>query len=206
MARNVYGLLPAPHDHPAGVIVNQEQDDISVTKAVATTALTLDPTTCAAADAGNLDCTAALSARFGAPAFHKLTVPAGYNFAGCNLLTVTTASKQAGLAASTGIGWYAADATASDQAMTSGRLVTTGELKQVGAGQLKVGGAAVLNQFVGVANCTVGQGSYDKVFKPFMQFENSPDGRIFRNWDRAQNYRISRAAPKFDRTAAVLAP
>ena len=55
-----------------------------------------------------------------------------------------------------------------------------------------------------MANCPVGTGSYDKVFKPFMQFENAPDGRVFRNWDRANNYRISRVAPQFDRTGAVL--
>ena len=88
--------------------------------------------------------------------------------------------------------------------MTTGRFVGTGLLKKAGAGQLKVGGPAVLNQFVGVANCPVGTGSYDKIFKPFMQFENSPDGRVFRNWDRANNHRVSRAAPQLDRTAAVL--
>ncbi len=200
----VYGKLPPAHEHPAPTIVNQDQDDVTVTKAVATTALTLDTSTCVPTGTGNLNCTEALAAKFGAPAFHDLIVPVGYTFAGCNLLTVTTASKQAGLTASTGIGWYAADATAAEQAMTTGRFVGTGVLKQVGAGQLKVGGPAVLNQFVGVANCPVGTGSYDKVFKPFMQFENSPDGRVFRNWDRANNYRISRAAPQFDRTGAVL--
>jgi len=200
----VYGLLPPPHDHPAPVIVNQDQDDITVTKAIATTPLTLDISKCVSAGAGNVNCTQALADKFGAPAFHDLIVPAGYNFAGCNLLTVTTASKQAALAASTGVGWFAADATAAEQAMTGGRFVKSGAFKQVSTGQLKSGDAAIVNQFVGVANCTVGSGSYDKLFKPFMQFENSPDGRIFRNWDRAGNYRISRAAAQFDRTGDVL--
>jgi hypothetical protein len=199
----VYGLLEA-HQHPAGTIVNQEEDDVAVLKAVAVTPLSLDPRTCAPADAGNVDCTAALAQKFGAPAFHTLIVPANYNFAGCSAMTVTTASKQPALATSTGIGWYASDATAADQAMTSGRFVPTAELKQVGAGTLKVGGPALLHQFVGVANCTVGAGSYDKVFKPFMQFENSPDGKVFRNWARAQNFRITRAAPTIDNTAQIL--
>ena len=34
-----------------------------------------------------------------------------------------------------------------------------------------------------------------------MQFEGAADGKIFRNWDLAQNYRISRAIPQFDRSA-----
>jgi hypothetical protein len=200
----VYGVLPTAHDDHPRPIINQEADDVSVTKAVATAPLQLDARTCAPADAGAVDCTAALGKKFGAPSLHAVIVPAGYNFAGCNLLTVTTASKDGGVATSTGIGWYAADATLADQAMTSGRFVRTGELKQVGTGQLKAGGTAILHQFVGVANCTVGPGSRDKVFKPFMQFENSPDKNIFRNWDRAQNYRVSRAAPQFDRTGDVL--
>jgi hypothetical protein len=53
----------------------------------------------------------------------------------------------------------------------------TGEMKQVSGEQLESGEPAVLNQFTGVANCSVGTGtgSDDKLFKPFMQFENSPD-------------------------------
>jgi hypothetical protein len=37
-----------------------------------------------------------------------------------------------------------------------------------------------------------------------MQFENSADGRIFRNWDLAENYRISATVTQFDRSAQVL--
>src|SRR5262249_51202986 len=151
-------------------------------------------------------CTAALGAKFGAPSLHAVIVSRGFDFAGCNVLTVTTASNQAGLANATGIGWYAADATAGSQSMTSGRFVPKDPLKQVGPAQLKGGAAAVLHEFVGVANCPAGTASLDRLFKPYMQFENSPDGRIFRNWDRAQNYRISRAVPQFDRSGDVLAP
>jgi hypothetical protein len=35
-----------------------------------------------------------------------------------------------------------------------------------------------------------------------MRFE-TPD-KVFRNWDLAANYEISRAAPRIDRTAEVL--
>jgi hypothetical protein len=201
----VYGALPPAHDH-AKPIINQAGDDVAVIKAVATAAFSLDTQGCAADKAGNVDCTLALAAKAGAPAFHTLIVPIGYNFAGCNLLTVTTASKQTGLTASTGIGWYAADALAGNQAMTSGRFVPTGSLKQVGSGTLVSGAPALLHQFVGLANCTVGQGSFDKLFKPYMQFDNSPEDKIFRNWDKAENYRISRTVPQFDRTGDVLQP
>jgi hypothetical protein len=201
----VYGLLP-PHPQHARPIVNQDRDDVTVTRASATAALTLDSKTCDQVGAGNADCTAALSRKFGAPSLHTVLVPVGFGFAGCNLLTVTTASNQAGLAVGTGIGWYASDAAAGSQAMTSGRFVRSGELKQVGTGQFKNGAPALLHEFVGVANCTVGQGSLDKVFKPFVQFENSDDGNIYRNWDRAQNHRITRVAPQLDRSGQVLGP
>jgi hypothetical protein len=39
-----------------------------------------------------------------------------------------------------------------------------------------------------------------------MQFENAPDGKIYRNWDLAENYRISSDFPQFDRSSDVLAP
>jgi len=71
---------------------------------------------------------------------------------------------------------------------------------------LKSGAAAVLHEFVGVANCAAGAGSLDRLFKPYMQFEAEGEGKIFRNWDVAQDYRISRAAPRFDRTGEVLRP
>jgi len=93
--------------------------------------------------------------------------------------------------------------------MTSGRFLATSVLKQAGTGVLKSGEPASLQEFVGVVNCSTGTapqaGSLDKLFKPFMQFENTPD-KIFRNWDNADNYRIGKAVPQFDRTADVLGP
>jgi hypothetical protein len=200
----VYGLLPhSPHLKP---IVNQNRDDVTVASASATAALALNTDTCPPADPGNVDCTAALGLQFGAPSLHNLIVPVGYDFAGCSLLRVTTAAKQTGLANAAGIGWYSAEATAGSQAMSSGRYVPKNELKQIGVARLKNGAPAVLHEFVGVANCPAGQGSFDRLFKPYMQFDNAVDGNIYRNWDLAQNYRISRAFPQFDRSADVLAP
>jgi hypothetical protein len=199
----VYGLLPEPPKPKP--IINQDSDDITVLKAQATEALTLDPRRCAQAPANSLDCTKALETKYGAPSLHTLIVPKAYNFAGCNLLRVTTASKQGAVVAATGVGFYAADATAGQQAMTTGRFVAGGSFKQKGTANLKVG-PGVLHEFIGVANCNVDQGSADRLFKPYMQFENGEDGKIYRNWDRAQNYRISRGFPQFDRSGDVLAP
>jgi hypothetical protein len=200
----VYGLLPA-HGAHGKPIVNQDADDVTVTQATATTALALDTRTCDAAAPGNVECTAALARKVGAPPLHAVVVPAGYDFAGCRLLTVTTASKQAALNDASGIGWYAADAAAGSQSMTNGRFVPKAELKPAGTATFRSGAPAVLNQFSAMAGCTVGGGSYDKLFKPFMQFDNAPDGNVYRNWDRAQDYRVSRAFPQFDRSADVLA-
>jgi hypothetical protein len=201
----VYGLLPKPQNRPKPII-NQEMDDVTVTKAVATTPIHLDTRTCAPSTAGNVYCTAAVSQLAGAPAFQTAVVPSGYDFGGCTLLTVITASKQSGLANTTGIGWYAADATPGSQAMTSGRFVPSGDLASAGNAVFKTGAPAIFHRFAAIANCSVGQGSFSKLFKPFMQFEDSPDGNIYRNWDTSANYTISRGAPQFDRTNAVIAP
>jgi len=72
--------------------------------------------------------------------------------------------------------------------------------------RLTNGAPALLHEFVGVANCPVGQGSFDRLFKPYMQFENAPDGKIYRNWDVAQNYRISRAFPHCPPERIIVAP
>lgn len=90
--------------------------------------------------------------------------------------------------------------------MTSGRFVTTGQFKQSGTATLKGGAPAVLHEFIAIANCTAGQASQDRLFKPYLQFENAADGNVYRNWDLAENYRISRAILQFDRSAEILAP
>jgi hypothetical protein len=201
----VYGLLP--HEPPAGPITNQDRDDVTVTKAELTGPVALDVSACSPVDVGTVDCTAALEAKLGAPSLKRILVPTAYDFAGCMALRVTTASKAAGLVASTGIGWYAADATPSSQAMTTGRFVPSGRLQGTGAATLKGGAPAVLHDFVALASCSAdAQTTRDLLFKPYMQFENSPDGKVFRNWDLARNYRIGRDVPRFDRSADVLAP
>lgn len=208
----VYGqLVKKP---PAKPIKDEVDIDLTLLKARATEKVALDLAACLPQANGLLDCTAALEQKYGAPSIHTLTVPRDQDFASCNLLRVYTASRADAFVASGGIGWYAADATAGSQAMTSGRFITPNRLKQVGTGvlteQLGKGVTALIHEYIGVANCTVGDASADKLFKPYMQFDNSPDV-TWRKWDLApwtanQNYRVSRAQPTLDFTTKVLQP
>jgi hypothetical protein len=124
------------------------------------------------------------------------------------VLRVTTASKTSGLAATSGIGFWSAQAADGNQTPEdSGRFVPKAQLRVVGTATLLNGAPATLHDFVGVANCPpTGTVSFSRLFKPYMQFEGTADGRIFRNWDLAPNYRISRDVSQFDRTADVLRP
>ena len=205
----VYGMLPQ-HVHPKP-IVNQDSADVTVVKASAGTPISLNPNDCSSATPGVMDCTGAFENKFGknkfgTPSIHSVLVPNGFQFPGCQLLRITTASKTAAITTSTGMGWYAADATAGSQSMTSGRFIATGQFKQVGTATLKGGTPTVLHEFIAIANCTAGQASQDRLFKPYLQFENAADGNTYRNWDLAENYRISRGIPQFDRSAEILAP
>ena len=74
----------------------------------------------------------------------------------------------------------------------------------MGQATLRNGAPATLHEFVGVANCPAGGATFGRLFKPYMQFAGAADGRIFRNWDLAENYRISPATPAFDRSNDVL--
>jgi hypothetical protein len=199
----VYGMLPPP----AAPIVNQDRDDVTVLRAAATTPLSLPLNRCTTLDAGSLDCTDAIAEFAGAPSFHRVVVAANQDLSGCALLRVTTASKADGLTNASGIGFWSAQAAAGVQAAEdSGRFVPKDQLHGVGTATLRNGAAAVLHEFVGVSNCPVaGSDSLSRLFKPYMQFEGAPDGRTYRNWDLAPNYRISRGAPEFDRSADVLA-
>jgi hypothetical protein len=198
----VYGLLASPA--PARPIVNQDRDDVTVLRA-ATTPLALQTSECAAIDAASVDCSDALARSAGAPAFHRVVVTANSSLSGCALLRVTTASKDTGLANATGIGfWSAAAADGNQAAENSGRFIPKAELKSVGSATLANGAAATLNEFVGVANCPLAPvGATSRLFKPYMQFAG-PDGRTFRNWDLAENYRISPTILQFDRSNHVL--
>jgi hypothetical protein len=200
----VYGLLdPAP----APVIVNQDRDDVAVVRAQ-TAPLTLGPNQCTSIDGVSVDCTEALAQAAGAPSLHRVVFGATQTFAGCALLRVTTASKSTGLANSTGIGFWSAQAADGNQAAEdSGRFVPKARLKAVGTGTLLNGAPATLHEFVGVANCPAGDGVVmSRLFKPYMQFEGAADGRIFRNWDLAENYRIGPTITSFDRSSDVLRP
>jgi hypothetical protein len=199
----VYGLLDGTGPRP--VVVNQDRDDVTVVRA-ATTPLTLDTSRCTPIDAGALDCTAALAETSGAPSFHRVVFAANQNVSGCALLRVTTASKDTGLANSSGIGFWSAQAAGGNQAAEdSGRFIPKGQLKAVGTATLLNGAPATLHEFVGVANCPAGgSDSLSRLFKPYMQFEGAADGKTYRNWDLATNYQIGRDVTQFDRSADVL--
>lgn len=199
----VYGLLP---NAPAAEIVNQDRDDVTVVRA-STTPLALNTANCTAVDGNSMDCTDALAQAAGAPGFHRVLVAANANLAACALLRVTTASKNAALANTTGIGfWSASIAGGNITAEDSGRFVAKAKLKAVGTATLRGGAAATLHEFAGVVNCNTGAGQQPpgRLFKPYMQFDAPADAKIFRNWDLATNYLISSTVTQFDRSADVL--
>jgi hypothetical protein len=198
----VYGLLqPQP---PPPQIVNQDRDDVTVVRA-ATSALTLDTTRCTPADGSSMDCTPAVAEAAQAPSFHRITFPTGADVSGCALVRVTTASKDTGLANSSGIGFWSTLAAGGNQAAeNSGRFVPKNQLKATGTATFLSGAPATLHEFAGVVNCpAAGPDALARLFKPYMQFE-APDNKIFRNWDLANNYLISNTVTEFDRSADVL--
>jgi outer membrane protein assembly factor BamB len=199
----VYGVNAAAPPHQE--VVNQNSADVSVVRA-ATEPLTLDTATCRKIDADSLDCTDALSQKIGRPSFRKVIVAPGQDLAGCALLRVIAAGKNDGLRNASGIGFWSSLALAGNQAAEdSGRFVPLANLVSVGTGALKSGAAATLFEFVGVANCAASNAADSAtLFKPYMQFENFPDGRIYRNWDLAGNYLIGPQVTQFDRTQDVL--
>jgi hypothetical protein len=199
----VYGVDAAPP--PPREVVNQTSEDVSVVRA-ATEPLILDTTTCNQIDAGSLDCTDALVKKVGRPSLQKVILAPQQSVAGCALLRVTAAGKNDGLRNATGIGFYSSQALAGNQAAEdSGRFVPSAKLASVGNGNLKDGAAATLFEFVGVVNCSASNAAESStLFKPYMQFETATNGPIFRNWDLAGNYVVSREVPSFDRARDVL--
>ena len=202
----VYGLLPATTP-PA--IVDQARDDVTVVRASTSplSGLGFDTKQCTAIDAVSVDCTERLAqAADGAPAFHRVVLAAAQDLSGCTVIRVTTASKDGGIASASGIGFWSAQVTGGNvTAENSGRFVARAALKAISAATLQNGAPATLHEFVGIANCPLGQGTVlGRLFKPYMQFEGTPDGRIFRNWDLADNYRIDGGITQFDRSAQVL--
>jgi hypothetical protein len=198
----VYGLMPPAPPHE--MVVNQNSDDVAVVRAV-TGALTLDASACQKVDASTIDCTAALSQNVGRPALFHSILPANQNLADCSLLRVTVAAKNDGLNNGTGVGFWSSQAFAGNQAADdSGQFTPKAQLPSAGAATLKSGADATLIEFVGVVNCPASDGSdISRLFKPYMQFEPG-NGNIYRNWDTAANYRISRDVTGFDRSGEVL--
>ena len=198
---SVYGSGAAPP--PNMVIVNQGGEDVAVLRAAAGP-LALDASACTRVNDDSIDCTNALAQKLGRPSLERAVLPK--DMGGCALLRTTVASKDDGLRNATGIGFWATQALAGDQAAGDmGRFVPRAGLVSVGRGTLKDGAAATLFEFVAVVNCRAGNaGARETLFKPYMQFENAGDGRIYRNWDVAQNYRITDQVTNFDRTGDVL--
>jgi hypothetical protein len=197
----VYGLLPAA---PPAVIVNQDRDDVTVVRA-ATSPLALSLNGCTPIDGASVDCTDALTQSAGAPSLHRLVFAAGQTLDGCALVRVTTASKTTGLDNSDGIGFWSAQVAAGNQAPeNSGLFVARDRLKATGLATLRSGAPATLHEFAGVANCTAGGVTFGRLFKPYMQFTGAGDGKIYRNWDMAENYRIGPGVAAFDRSQDVL--
>jgi hypothetical protein len=186
-------------------VVNQDRDDVTVVRA-ATTPLNLDMSRCERIDLASVDCTEALAQGFQAPSFHRVMIGVQQDISRCALLRVTTASKNAGLANSLGIGFWSSQAAEGNQAAEdAGRFTPRSELKAVGTATLRSGAPATLHEFVGVANCPASGAEVLRLFKPYMEFQGS-DGTHFRNWDLASNYRISPSVRGFDRSADVLRP
>jgi hypothetical protein len=200
----VYG--PLPNTAPPVTVINQDRSDVTVVRAT-TKPLAINTANCTPFDGNTIDCTDALAQTAGAPSFHRVLVAANANLAGCALLRVTTASNGAGLANSTGIGFWSASVTGGNiTAEDSGRFVPKAQLKATGTATFRNGANATLHEFAGLTNCSAGAGQEPpgRLFKPYMQFEAPAEGKVFRNWDLASNYLINSAIAQFDRSMDVL--
>ncbi|MEA2757785.1 MAG: hypothetical protein QOH65_398 [Methylobacteriaceae bacterium] len=202
----VYGLNPpTPGPRP---VVNQTNNDIAVVR-VAVTPLNLDKALCSRLDpAGTLDCTEALAMNAQAPSFHRVLFGSTQDLSTCNLVRVTTASRNATLPAATGIGFWSSQAVGANLAAEdSGRFSEKPNLKQVGTATLANGDPAILHQFVGVSNCMIqGTDRLTRLFKPYMRFDDTANGRIVQNWDVSLNYQIQGPDTQFDHSGQVLRP
>lgn len=198
----VYGMLT---DTPAAV-VNQSRDDVQLLQAAIEPLPALDLARCTAADAGSLDCTAELSRVAAAPSLERVTVPAGYGFAGCQLARVTTVTRAAALATTQGIGFYASDETAGQFSVDHGRRISPGELKAAGNATLKNGQPAQLQQFAGLVNCTLAANVQSELrFKPYIDFVGDPARTTYRNWDVSpDNHMLGGDMTQIDRRAELL--
>jgi hypothetical protein len=202
----VYGSNPpSPITRP---VVNRDRNDITVVR-VEVTPLNLDKALCTRLDAAGMrDCTEALALGAGAPSFHTFIVTANQNLAGCDLVRVTTATRNAAWPTAAGVGFWSSQAVGANVAADdSGRFTEKGSMKQTGAATLANGDPASLHQFVGVSNC--GLPDTDRVtrlFKPYMRFDNAANGPIFQNWDISANYEIRGPDTQFDRSGQILRP
>jgi hypothetical protein len=188
--------------------IDQDSPDVTVLKAEAIDEVRpthFDASKCTDPGSFDMDCTAEIEGRIGAPALHEVRAPAGEVFSSffCRLLEVTTVSKNGAVAGADGIGFYYRG-----NGIEGFRFVPRSKLKKIGEVTLKNGEAATLHQFIGLANCWQGTISSSFAaryrFKPFMQFTAGDTGHVYRNWDEADDYVISASHDRFDRSAELL--
>lgn len=196
----VYGLLT----NSKLTVVDQNKDDITVLKAQLHGPPKIDRGKCESVNPHNIDCTVALEQAHGAPSLHEVIVPNNYDFAGCQVMRVTTASKEGGITNADSVGFWSAEATEGFETTNSGRTFPKTSLKRVGNGVLKNGANALFHEFIGMASCELGPTSAFRLFKPFMDFRSDQEQKMYRNWDLAQNYRIGREITQFDRSGELL--
>jgi hypothetical protein len=198
----VYGMLP----EAAPPVVDQTRDDVQLVRAAVQGTVTVDIARCRPDVSNTFDCTQELQRVAEAPSLERVTVPAGYNFAGCQLLRVTTATKNTALPDALGIGFYAADTTSAQLSSDRGRLIPKSEFKSVGDAVLKNGQPAVLHEFVATVNCEVAPGTAaGKQFKPYAEFVGGPPRTLYHNWDPiTDNYAVGGQTTQLDRSAEVL--
>ncbi|MGH8728472.1 MAG: hypothetical protein ACREV9_10005 [Burkholderiales bacterium] len=198
----VYGMFaeqPAP-------IVDQSLDDVQLVRATVEDSPAIDTQNCRPGAAQTLDCTDELQRVADAPSLEKITVPAGSTLAGCQLLRVKIATKDAAIPAALGIGFYSAESTAGQLSNNIGRLVQKSDLKTVGIGVLKNGQGAMLHEFAALVNCEVAPGTNAaKQFKPYIDFVGGPPRTVYRNWDPITgNYAVGGPIGQLEREAEVL--
>jgi hypothetical protein len=198
----VYGMLG---DEPAPVI-EQNLDDVQLVRASVEGSPAINIQNCRPSAAQTLDCSDELKRVTGAPSLERVIVPAGSNLAGCQLLRATTATKDAAIPASLGIGFYSADNTGGQVSNNIGRVVEKSDLKTVGTAVLKNGQGAMLHQFTALVNCEVAPGTHAaKQFKPYINFVGGPPRTVYRNWDPINgNYAIGGSIDKIERQSEIL--
>lgn len=155
-----------------------------------------DVSKCTLRPDGDLDCTSAFEAAFGAPALHPIIVSS--SISRCKVVSIQTVSKLAAVENSDGIGAYYAFQSGPRSAEG---LVPKAHLAKVADATLKNGDKAIVHKFVGLGACDIGGRWGAASFKPYMQFTGAD---VYKNWDSHENYAVSYDLAPIDRTGELL--